>query len=205
MDHPVRAFLSQAFILVTAGDNFGVYPLCRYGPGRDLPSAPPPPAGERGHGPLRGGGDRGSLFHPRPRAPPHPPGDRPGAAARGAPDTPPPPGPGSRGPGWGRIDLFGLAWFGEAPSPARPGLPGAGLSWVMRSRRGAAGAVGGSGGGAPVQEGARGGKCRPQFSINPDASKVNRAGQGRASGEGREEASDRRLSRAEPGLFPARE
>lgn len=199
MDHPVSAFLSQAFILVTAGDNFGVYPLCRYGPGRDLSSAPPSPAGKPGG---RGGDTRrhdrplggGGIASPSPSPPAR-------APLRGAPPAIPPPCPRLPRP---RLGTDRSVWFGSAPSPARPGLPGAGLSWVMRSWRRVPGVVRGSGG-ALVQEGARGRKCRPQFSINPDTSKVNKARQGRASREGREEASDRRLSRAEPGLFPARQ
>lgn len=201
MDHPVSAFLSQAFILVTAGDNFGVYPLCRYGPGRDLSSAPPLQWASRG------GGGRERHTHDTT--------DRSEAAGIAAPSPSPP----ARAPLRGappaillpcprlprpRLGTDRSVWFGSAPSPARPGLPGAGLSWVMRSWRRAPGVVIGSGG-ALVQEGARGRKCRPQFFINPDTSKVNKARQGRASREGREEASDRRLSRAEPGLFPARQ
>lgn len=128
----------------------------------------------------------------------------PGTAASGAPIHPGLPIPpttalGFRGLGWGRIDLFGLV---KRPPPITLASPGPG--YLGSCWRGAPGAVRGSGG-ALVQEGAGGRKCRSQFSINPDTSKVNKAGQGRASREGREEASDRRLSRAEPGLFPARE
>lgn len=63
MDHAVRAFLSQAFILVTAGDNFAARPSWRYGPRCRLLAAPLPlPAGRcgaraapqpRGSGPPR--------------------------------------------------------------------------------------------------------------------------------------------------------
>lgn len=49
MDHAVRAFLSQAFILVTAGDNFAAWPSWRYKPRCHLPAEPPHlPAGRCG-------------------------------------------------------------------------------------------------------------------------------------------------------------
>lgn len=142
------------------------------------------------------GGRAGRTGYSGRAAPPRPSGNR----CEGCPDTP------HYHPGLPRprLGMYRSVWFGlvERPPPIAPASPGPG--YLGSCWRGAPGAVRGSGG-APVQEGAGGRKCRSQFSINPDTSKVNKAGQGRASREGREEASDRRLSRAEPGLFPARE
>ena len=87
MDHAVRAFLSQAFILVTAGDNFAARPSWRYGPRCRLLAAPIPlPAGRcgaraapqpRGSGPPRPSARRSEglpvpspLGPARPDAPP---------------------------------------------------------------------------------------------------------------------------------------
>lgn len=149
-----------------------------------------------------GGGVGGRRAAPGLRGRRLPPSPPPGRRCEGRPRPPPPTPP--RAPAAPAEDgSMCLVWLSALPRSPRPprGRVILGHAELARSA--------GCGKEAPAEPwcrrepGER--KCRPQFSINPDTSKVNKAGQGRASREGREEASDRRLSRAEPGLFPARE